>query len=323
MNTMLKNLFFVMAFFLFLSNSFSQNVFPSKTIRIIAPYPSGSSVDIVGRIVAQKLSEALNVPVILDNKPGANTVIGTNAMLSSAPDGHTLLLITSAHVINPHLLSLPYDSIKDFYPVGTLVSSELVLVINSSIPVNNFNEFIFLAKSRGAQLNNASPGVGSPAHLASEMFFQMTGLNIQTIHYKGAGQSIIDLIGGQSQLSFVAPSTALLHLKNNKLKALAISGEQRNKLLPQVSTFSEYGIKGLDVKYWYGLVAPSSTSKIVVDRLSLEIIKIISNHEISEKLHNQGLESFVSNSEQFFELMKSDLLKFNRIIKSAGIRMEE
>ncbi|MBI3371184.1 MAG: tripartite tricarboxylate transporter substrate binding protein [Betaproteobacteria bacterium] len=302
--------------------AFAQQSYPSKPIRFIIPYPPGGGTSIVAHLLGQRLNESWGQPVIVDNRPGGNTIIGAEAVVKSPPDGHTILLASSTHVLNPLLLSIPYDAIKDFAPVVTLYSSELVLVLNPSVPANNLQEFIALAKSRPGQLNYASVSAGGTTHLAAESFNIMAGVKTQHINYKGAGPALADLISGQVQLSFAAPVAALAYIKSGRLKAIAISGETRLPALPQVPTFTEAGLPGFDVRLWFGVLAPAGTPKEIVDRLSHEIARIMGMPDMKEKLVGQGLEPFTSTPEQFAALMKADMAKFARIIKTANIKIE-
>jgi len=302
----------------------AQQAYPDRPVRIIVPYAPGSSLDVLGRLVGQKLSGILGQPVIVDNRPGGNTVIGSEALVKSPPDGYTLLLVVNTHAIIPNLLpALPYDAIRDFAPVATVTSTELVLVLHPSVPANSLQEFIALAKARPGQLNYASAGSGSTTHLAAEMFNMMAGVRMQHIPYKGAGPALTDLVGGQVQLFFTAPIVTIPYIKTGKLKVIAISGETRLPSLPQVPTFSEAGLPGFDVKVWYGVLAPAGTSKAIIERLSSGLAKVMAMTDFKESLVSQGMEPFVSTPEQFGALIRADVAKYAKVIKSAGIKMEE
>ena len=301
----------------------AQQDYPGKPIRMIVPFPPGGANTTLARIVGQKLTEGWGQQVIVDNRGGANTIIGTEVLVKSPPDGYTFILISSAHVINPLLLpSLPYDTIKDFAPVATIVSTEQVLVLHPSVPAGNLPEFIALAKSRPGQLNYATPGAGGPSHLAAETFCILTGVRMQHIPYKGAGQSMTDLIGGQVQLSFSNPINVVAHIKSGKVKGLAISGATRSSVLPQVPTFAEAGLPGFEAGFWQGILAPAGTPKAIVEKISSEIARILRMPDIKEKLLGQGQETFYSTPEQFGALMKADMAKYARVIREANIKLE-
>ncbi len=301
----------------------AQQAYPSKPIRSIVPFPPGGTIDILARLIGQKLTESWGQPVIVDNRPGANMIIGTEALAKSLPDGYTIQLVNMTHVINPLVVpNLLYDTIKDFAPVSTLTNSQYVLTINFSIPANNLQEFITYAKSRPGQLNYASSGIASADHLTTEILNNMVGIMIQHIPYKGAALILNDLVGGEVQMYLATALTTLPYIKTGRIKALAISGETRVSVLPQVPTFTEAGVPGFDVKNWFGVVAPAGTPKAIVDKLSAEIAKILAMPDTRAKLASQGGEPFISTPEQFAALMKADMAMFAKIIKSANIKLE-
>ena len=299
----------------------AQQTYPNKPIRFIVHFPPGGGADIAARVIAQKLTESWGQQVIVDNRPGGNTIIGSEALVRSPPDGYTLMVTSSAHVINPLLLpSLPYDSVKDFAPVATVSYSELVLVLNVSVPANNLQELIALAKSKPGQLNYASSGSGSTTHLAAEFFNILAGVKTQHIPYKGAGLVMAELLTGQVQLYFNLPTSVVPYVKSAKLKAIAITGESRFSALPQVPTFTEAGLPGLDVKIWFGALAPAGTPQEIIAKVSTEIAKILATPEFKEKLDSQGMEPFISSPDQFAKLIRAEMAKWGKVIKAAGIK---
>jgi len=262
--------------------------------------------------------------VIVDNRPGGNTIIGTEALLKAPPDGYTMLLVTSSHAINPLLMpNLPYDAVKDFAPVATLASSEYVLVVHPSLSANNLQQFIALAKSRPGELNYSTAGSGGVQQLASELFNILAGVRIQGIPYKGGGAAVTDLLGGQVQLSFQNTPAVVSHINAGKLKGIAITGEKRFVGLPQVPTFTQAGLPGFDVKNWFALLARSGTPKETVDKLSSDIARALRSPDIKDKLASQGLDPFISTPEQFAALMKAEMVKYANVIKAANIKMEK
>jgi tripartite-type tricarboxylate transporter receptor subunit TctC len=302
----------------------AQQPYPSKTLRIIVPFPPGGSIDPVARMLAPKLSESLGQPVIVDNRPGANGVIGTELLAKAAPDGYTLVhLGASTHVTNALLVkNLPYDSFKDFAPVATIQRSEYVLVVHPSLPANDLKQLIALAKARPGQINYASSGNGNLNHLAAELFNMMAGVKTHHVPYKGGGQALTDLMGGQVQMHFSVTISAIPHIKSGRLKPLAIGGEQRFAALPQVPTFAEAGLPGFSLRPWQGVLAPARTPRPIVDRLATEIARIVGSPEIREKLANLGMESLISTPEQFAALMQADYEKSGAVIKAANIRLD-
>ncbi len=301
----------------------TQQAYPSKAIRIIVPYPAGGGISILARLIGQKLTESWGQQVLVDNRPGGNTVIASEALLKAPLDGYTLLFVTSAHVINPGLLSTSYDAIRDFAAVATVSRSEFILMLHPSLPANNLKEFIALAKSRPGQLNYASSGNGTTNHLASEFFKILAGIDMQHIPYKGGAQSLADLLGGQVHVSINTPPTYIPHIKSGRIKAIAVSGAARMLSLPQVPTFSEAGLPGFELGYWNGILAAAGTPKEVIDKLSAEIGKILAMPDIKEKLVSEGADPFISTADQFSTLMRLDLAKYGKIIKAANIKLEQ
>jgi tripartite-type tricarboxylate transporter receptor subunit TctC len=301
----------------------AQQPYPSKPIRLIVPFPPGGSNNAVARIVGQKLTESWGQPVTIDNRPGGNTVIGTEALVKSPPDGYTLLLNASSHVTTPLMQPTPYDVFKDFAPIAAVAATELVLVIHPSVPANNLKEFIALARAKPGEINFGSAGTGNATHLAGELFNMLTGAKMQHVPYKGGGPAITDLIGGQIQLYIVSPASALPAIKSGRIKPIAISGEARSPALPQVPTFTEGGLPGFDVKAWSGIFAPAGTPKEIVDQLSGEIAAMVALPDTKEKLGAQGLEPFYAPPDRFAAIIKADSARYARIIKTANIKLDQ
>ena len=300
----------------------AQQAYPTKPIRIIVPYATGGSTDILARLAGQKLNEAWGQPVVVDNRPGGTTTIGSQALVKSAPDGYTIMVMSVDHVIVPNLIATSFDAIKDFAPVATISSGGLVMVLNPSVPANNLQEFIALAKSRPGGLNYASPGNGGVQNLAGEFLSILTGIKMQHIPYKGGGPAVIDLLGGQVQMYLTPPVTVVSHIGTGKLRAIAISGEARASVLPQVPTFSEAGLPAFDVKTWFAVLAPGGAQKEVIGKLSTEIARILRMPDVRERIASLGMEPFISTPDQFAALLEAEMAKFARIIKTANIRLE-
>ena len=274
--------------------AFAQQAYPNRPIRFIIPYPPGGGAAVVAHLISQKLTESWGQPVIVDNRPGGNTVIGTQALLNYPSDGYTILYTSPNHVLQPLLRTVAFDPNKDFATVGTLFSAEQVLIINASIPANNLQEFIAYAKSRPGQINYATVATGGTTHLAAEQLNIMAGLKTQQINYKGSAQVITDLVGGQVQMAFDIPQGALPHIKTGRLKALAVSGETRLATLPQVPTFTEAGLPGFNARIWFGVLARAGTQKDIIDKLSAEIARILAMPDVKEKLHSLAMDPFIS-----------------------------
>lgn len=301
----------------------AQDTYPNRVVRIISPNPPGGSTTFYGRLIGQKLSEALGQQVILENRGGGNGLIGGDAVARAAPDGYTLEQVSSTHLITPLLIPAPYDPIKDFTQVATYVRNETILVVNPGLPAKTFQEFLALAKAKPGDLNYASSGGGSPLHLSGALFEQVAGVHLQHIPYKGGGPAVTDLIGGQVQLSFQTPVAVMSHVKSGKLRGLAITGERRLPNLPQVPTFIEAGLPTFAALSGHqGLIAPAGTSTAIVSRLSAEIAKIVTLPDFIQKLAEQGAEPFFSTPEQYAAMVRADTAKFIKIIKDANIKID-
>jgi tripartite-type tricarboxylate transporter receptor subunit TctC len=299
-----------------------QQSYPSKPIRLVVPYSSGSS-DAVARLLGPKLNEAWKQPVIVDNRPGANAVIGTDLVAKSAPDGYTLLMALGTHVISPHLIPTPYDPIKDFAPVATIAAAELGLGLNPAVPATTLQEFIALAKSKPGQLNYATTQIGGNQHVAGELFNILTGAKLTAVPYKGGGEAMSAVLGGHVQAYFGSIASLAPHMRSGKLKPMAVSGDARHPAVPDVPTFAEGGVRNFDVRLWYAVLAPAGTPKDIVDKLSAQIGSILATPEFKATLAKQGLDPVVSTPEQFGALLRADFARYAQIVKTANIKVEQ
>jgi len=306
----------------FCDPAIAQQPYPNRLIRIVAPFPPGGTTDILSRLIRQKLAERWGQQVIVDNRPGGNTIIGTEIVAKSRPDGYTMLLAGSTHVIMPLLTSAPFDPIKDFSPIGTLSASPQVLAVHPSLPAKTVRDLVVLAKARPGQLNYASYGNGSGSHLGAELFSLLADVRMQHIPYKGAGPAVADLLGGQVQVFFGPPAPIAPHAKTGRLRALAVSTDYRVPVLPDVPTFTEAGMPNFDVKTWLGMFAPAGTPTQIVEKFSGEIMEILKLPDATQALTSQGIEPFASTSEQFAALLKSDMAKYDKVIKAAKIKLD-
>jgi len=302
----------------------AQQAYPSKPIRFIVPYGPGASTDNVTRIYGQKLLEAWGQAVVVDNRPGGNTVIGSEALAKAPPDGYTILLVVNTHAINPLLIpKLPYDPIKDFAPVATIGIQEYVMTIHPAVPASNLKEFVAYARSRPGQLNFSSSGGGGLGHLSGELFNSIAGVKMMHVAYKGGAPAVTDLIAGQVQAMFSSTGAVLPNIRAGKLRALAVSGRSRIVALPSVPTFSEAGMPTFEATNWFGVLAPAATPRDIVGKLSAELIRTQSLPDVKEKLVSQGVDPWPGGPEQFAALIKSDIEKFARIVKNANIKLEQ
>ena len=307
----------------FAASAGAQPVYPVKPIRIISPYAPGGSTDVLARLVGSKLTEIWGQPIIIDPRPGGNTIIGSEIMTKASPDGYTLLSVLISHVIVPNLAPTPYDAIRDFAALGTIASTSLVLVVHPSVPAKNVQELIALAKSKPGQLNYASGGGGTVTHLAGAYFNMQAGIKTQHIPYKGASQALVDLLAGQVQMYFGPPLIVQSPVRNGRLRALLTSGNARLATMPDVPTAAEAGVKGFELGTWYGLLAPAATPRAIIDKWGADMAKVLSMPDIREKLLSQGLDPFISTPDQFAALIKADSAKIARIIKTGNIKLEQ
>ncbi len=298
----------------------AQQSYPSRPVRFIIPYPPGGSTDPMGRMIATKLTERWGQSVVVDNRPGGNTIIGTDLLAKAAPDGHTIGWLGGAFFSLPSLFAdLPFDTSRDFVGVTTLGKTRIVLVLHPSVPANNLQEFIALAKSRPGELNFASSGVGTNVHLSGVLFNQVTGTRIIHIPYKGSGPATIDLLAGRVEISFQVPITVIPMINAGKLKAIAVTGQARLPALTEVPTFSEAGLPNFGWTSVTGIIAPARTPRPVIGRIASEVAAILAMPGTQEFMAKQGAEPFVSTPEQTTAVIKVEIASYAKIIKEAGI----
>ncbi len=301
----------------------SAQTFPSKPIRVVVPLAAGGPGDVLARAIGQKLSEQVGQPVVIDNRPGANTNVGSEFVAKAAPDGYTLLFTASTLTINPSLYAtLPYDPLKDFAPLTLIASTPLVLVVHPSLPVKSVKELIALAKSKPGQLNYGSAGNGSALHLAGEMFNTLAGVKLVHVPYKGVTNAFSDLLGGQISIMFPGAPIALPQVKAGKLRALGTTGAARTAAAPEVPSISEAGLPGYEVSVWYGALAPAGTPAAVINRLHAEISKIVQLPDIKERWAVLGAETVHNTPEQFAAFLKADLGKWAKVVRDSGAKID-
>jgi tripartite-type tricarboxylate transporter receptor subunit TctC len=299
-------------------------VYPAKPIRMIVAYPPGGGTDIVGRMVAQKLGESLGHSVVVENRGGASGNIGTELAARAAPDGYTILMGNVApNAINVSLFkNLPFDPVTDLAPVSLVASTPNILVVHPSTPARSVKELIALAKAKPGALNFASAGVGSSSHLAGELFHILAGADIVHVPYKGAGPAMVDVLSGQIQLYFATMPAAMPHVKSGKLAPLAVTSARRSLALPDLPTIAEAGVPAYEASTWYGVLAPAHTPSAVVARLHREIVRILADAALRERLTDQGFEPVGNSPEEFGAYIKSEILKWGKVVRDAGIRPE-
>ncbi len=302
----------------------AQDAWPNKTIKIIAPVQPGGGVDLVARLIADRLGKVLGQSIIVENMSGGGGIVGSQAAARAAPDGYTLMLgYVGTHGTNPALRKLPYDAIKDFTPIAMVGGTPNILVVNPTVPASNLKEFIAYAKANPNSVSYGSAGQGTLTHLAMEQLKEETGINVAHAPYRGIGPALTDLLGAQTQAVFPGLAAALPHIKAGKLRPLAITGAQRHPLMPNVSTFAELGFTGFDGVQWYGIVGPAKMPPVLVKRLNTEINKLIAAPELKEKLSGEALEPMPMSPEQFGEYMKNDIAKWEKLVKARKIEIKD
>ena len=303
--------------------AFAQPAYPSKPVRIISIFAPGGGNDVICRLVAQQLTERLKQQVIVENRVGANGIVGTEAVARAAPDGYTFTLIPSGHTVNASMYKkLPFDSLKDFTPITLAGSGPLVLAVHPSLPVKNVKDLIALAKSRPGQLTYVSSGIGASGHLAGALFDTMTGTKMEHIPYKGMSLAVSDLMGGQVSMTFGTSLSVIPHVRTGRLRALATTGAQRSPALPDLPTVAESGVLGYEAGLWYGFVGPARMPPEIVQRLNAEIVAILAQPDTREKLASQGLDARSSTPEEFARIIASDIVRWAGVVQKLGLQAE-
>lgn len=311
------------SFLAFSAGAALAQAYPFKPVKIIVPFGPGGFTDVVARILGQKLGEALGQPVVIENKPGAGSMIGTDFVAKAQPDGHTLVIVSSTHVISPWIYkNVPYDPIKAFAPVTKLVDSPYVLLVNPKLPARNVQEFIALAKARPDDIHYASSGNGSAQHLIGGLFASMTGAPLKHVPYRSSNLATTDLVAGVVESSFAGVPNALAQVPNGRVRALAVTSARRIAQLPNVPTMQEAGVAGYDATIWLALLAPAGTPKDIISRLNSEIAKIMATPESQKAMFDAGVEVSLSTPEALTQLMSRELDKWGKVVKETGIKLE-
>jgi len=297
--------------------------YPTKPVRMVVPFAAGGGVDIIGRIAASRLSEELGQQVIVDNRVGAGSTVGTDIVAKAPPDGHTVLFTNNSIAYNPALYpKLPYDTMRDLAPVGLAGTTASVLVVHPSVNAKSVAELVALMKAKPGQLNYGTGGVGGAVHLAFELFESMAGVKATHIPYKGVGPALIDTVGGRVHLMMAGLPPALSHIKTNRLRALGVSTLKRASSLPDVPTIAESGVPGYEYITWYAMLVPGATPKPVVTRLNQSLVKVLASADVRDKFLQQGVDAESSSPDKFAALLKQEIDRWGKIIKAAGIRGE-
>jgi tripartite-type tricarboxylate transporter receptor subunit TctC len=305
------------------SASGAAEAFPQRAIRLIVPYPPGGAGDIIGRILAARLGEAVHQQVVADNRPGGGQVIATQLTARANPDGYTLLLASTTHAINPGLLKkLPYDSIRDFSAITLVADSPLLFLAHPALGVASIQELVAAAKSRPGRINYASSGPGTGGHLSVELLKRMTGIDLVHIPYKGAGPALVDLVSGQVQVMCTSPLPSLPHVRSGRLKGLAMTGRVRSSAAPEIPTVAESGVPGYESTLWYALLAPAATPQPVLRRLHAETVKAIKLPEVVEQISALGAQTIGSSPQEAVKFLQSEIARWTKLIEQASIRAD-
>jgi tripartite-type tricarboxylate transporter receptor subunit TctC len=297
--------------------------YPSKPIRFISPYPAGGGNDTLSRILSDKLGEQMGQRIIVDNRPGANTIVGTELLVKSAPDGYTFILVPNSFATNPSFYAkLPYDSTTDVTPIGQIAQSPQMIVAHPAVPVRNLKELLALAKAKPDLLSYGTSGNGSTGHLAGVLLSMMTGVQLTHVAYKGTAPAVNELIGGHIPLMISSMISTLPHVRSGKLKVIALTTAKRSQAIPEVPTIAESGVPGYDATLWYGMLAPPRTPDNIVKRMNAELATALKNADLVQKLSTQAVEPHHTSPEQFASLIRAELAKWSKVIRTSGVKAD-
>jgi len=298
--------------------------YPARPVKIVVPFAAGGPADVYARFLAQRLQDAMGQPFVVDNRPGAGSVTGTDAVAKSAPDGYTLLLMSNAQTVNESLIpNKPYSLVRDFAPVSPINYSDLVLVVHPSVAANSLADLIRIAKASPGKLNYASSGPGTPYHMAGELFKAMAGVDVVHVPYKGSSGARTDVLGGQVEMMFDAVTTMNEYAKAGKVRPLATTGRTRSSVLPNVPTMNEAGVAGYEAVIWLGVMVPKATPVPIVNRLNAEIRKIVSRPDVRDEWAKQGAVGMLMTPEEFSRYVADDVVKWERIVKLSGAKPDQ
>ncbi|HZE60495.1 MAG TPA: tripartite tricarboxylate transporter substrate binding protein [Burkholderiales bacterium] len=297
--------------------------YPAHTVKVVVPYGVGGPADIYGRFIATKLQEALGHPFVVEDRPGGGSIVGTDVVAKSPPDGYTLLVMSNTHTVNETLIpKKPFDLMRDFAPITGINSSDLLMVINPEVPAKNLKEFIALAKAKPGVLNYASSGPGTPYHMAGELFKYMAGVDIVHVPHKGSDQARTAVLGGQVQMMFDAITTMAGQARAGKVRALGTTGKARSAVMPEVPTISEAGVPGYEATIWLGLMAPAGTPRPVLEKLNAEVNKIINAPDVKETWGKQGAVPIGMPVDEFGRFLREDIEKWSKLVKATGMKVD-
>jgi len=297
--------------------------YPARAVKIVVPYGVGGSADVYARFLGAKLQESLAQAVVIENRPGGGSIVGTDAVAKSEPDGYTLLMMSNTHTVNETLVpKKPFDLMRDFAPISGVSYSDLMMVVHPSVPASNVKEFIALAKSKPGVLNYASSGNGTPYHMAGELFKALAGVDIVHVPHKGSDQARASILGGQVQMMFDAVPTMAASARAGKVKALATSGSKRSPVTPETPTVAEAGVAGYESGIWLGLMAPAATPRPILEKLNAEVNKILNSADVKETWLKQGTITMGMSIGQFDQFLRDEIVKWGKVVKISGAKLD-
>jgi tripartite-type tricarboxylate transporter receptor subunit TctC len=313
---------FALALLSFSAWSWSQS-YPTRPVKIVVPYGVGGSADVYARYLGAKLQESMGQTFVIENRPGGGSIVGTDVVAKSEPDGYTLLMMSNTHTVNETLIpKKPFDLMRDFAPISGVSYSDLMMVVPPTVPAASLKEFIALAKSKPGALNYASSGNGTPYHMAGELFKSMAGVDIVHVPHKGSDQARAAVLGGQVQMMFDAVPTMAAQARGGKVKALATSGAKRSPVTPDVPTLSEAGVPGYESGIWLGLMAPAKTPRPVLEKLNAEVNKLLNSAEVKDNWGKQGTTTMGMSIEQFDKFLREEIVKWAKVVKISGAKAD-
>jgi len=297
--------------------------YPSKPIRVIVPQSPGGSTDIAARMVTDRLAEVFKQNIVVDNRPGAGSLNGTDTVAKATPDGYTLLVVAASFTITPAMQkNMPFDPVRDFIPITRFADLPHIVVVHPSVPAKSVSELIALLKSRPGEITCGFSGIGTSTHLAIELFQHMSGTKMLLVPYKGGSPAMTALLGGQVQVNFAASSTGLPHIRAGKIRALAVTGAKRSSAIPELPTVAEAGVKGYQHASWVGMLAPAGTPRAIVDRLNAEAVKIVNSDEVKKLFLRRGMEAEGNTQKEFAETIREEVDKWKKLVAAAGIQSQ-
>src|SRR5918999_88031 len=303
--------------------SAASQAYPSRPVKIIVPYGVGGSADVYGRFLAAKLQDSLGQPVVIENRPGGGSIVGSDVVAKSDPDGYTLLMMSNTHTVNETLIpKKPFDLMRDFAPITGVSYSDLIMVIHPSVQAATLKDFIALAKSKPGALNYASSGNGTPYHMAGELFKAMAGVDLVHIPHKGSDRAPVAVLAGQVQMMFDAVPTMASHARAGKVKALATSGTKRSTVTPDLPTLAEAGVPGYEAGLWLGLMAPAGTPRPILEKLNAEVNKLLNSAEVREAWAKQGTTTMGMSIDQFDKFLRDEIVKWAKVVKLSGAKAD-